>query len=260
MEGRSLRLENDMAELARLAAAIDETCAGVPADVVGHIQLAAEELVTNVLTHGQSTKGLRVDLGLEAGRFTMRFTDWGRPFDPWDRADPEVDGPVEERAIGGLGVLLVKKLMDELHYRHVGRRNVVEVVKVWSATAEGVVGGGRRKMMEIAQEKSGEVLVVAFVGRLDAAGARPAEARLLEAIEAGERRLVLDLQGLEYVSSVGLRSLMTAAKRMKAVDGKIVVCALKPVIEQVFEIAGFDRLFPRYASRAEAVQAQGVAS
>jgi anti-sigma B factor antagonist len=110
--------------------------------------------------------------------------------------------------------------------------------------------------MEIKEEKAGNILTLAIGGRLDAASARPAEERLLQAIESGERRLVLDLQALEYVASVGLRSLMTAAKRMKGVEGRIVVCGLRPAIRQVFEIAGFDRLFESFPTREEAIRAQ----
>ena len=107
--------------------------------------------------------------------------------------------------------------------------------------------------MEIAEERAGNVLIVAFKGRLDASSSSVAEKRLLDRIAAGEHRLVIDLADLDYVSSVGLRVLLLAAKRIKAVQGQIAVCALKPTIATIFDIAGFATLFRIHATREEAV-------
>src|SRR5690606_17261474 len=109
--------------------------------------------------------------------------------------------------------------------------------------------------MTIDEQKTGDILTLALTGRLDAATSKGVEDHVLNAIDGGARRLVLDLSGLEYISSVGLRVFMMAAKRLKVAGGAIVVCGLTPSIQQVFEIAGFNRLFPAYATRAEAVQA-----
>jgi len=106
--------------------------------------------------------------------------------------------------------------------------------------------------MKIAEEKSGDVLVVELRGRLDAATSRDVETFLLQKIDAGDRLLVLDLAGLEYISSIGLRVFMMAAKRVRVVDGKVVVCALQPAIQEVFTIAGFSALFTAFETRAVA--------
>ena len=103
--------------------------------------------------------------------------------------------------------------------------------------------------MQISEDKNGDVLTVALKGRLDAATSKTVEEFLLRKIDAGEKHLVLDLSQLEYISSVGLRVFMMAAKRLKVVQGKIVVCSLTPTIKQVFEIAGFTNLFPMFDSR-----------
>lgn len=108
--------------------------------------------------------------------------------------------------------------------------------------------------MEITEEKTGNVLTVALDGRLDANTAKNVEERILKRIEEGHRQLVVDLARLDYISSVGLRVLMLAAKRLKGGNGSAVVCSLQPSIRQVFEIAGFHTLFRIYDSRAEAVR------
>lgn len=108
--------------------------------------------------------------------------------------------------------------------------------------------------MTIDEQKTGDILTLALTGRLDAATSKGVEDHVLGAIDAGARQLVLDLAGLEYISSVGLRVFMMAAKRLKVSGGAVVVSGLRPSIQQVFEIAGFTRLFPAFATRDEAVK------
>ena len=109
--------------------------------------------------------------------------------------------------------------------------------------------------MEIVEEKLGFVMALALRGRLDATSSKAFEDRLLALIDAGESRLILDLEQLAYVSSVGLRVLILAAKRLKTTNGAIVVCSLQPTIQQVFEIAGFTTLFAVYGTRDDALAA-----
>jgi anti-anti-sigma factor len=111
--------------------------------------------------------------------------------------------------------------------------------------------------MQIVEQKLGTVLAVALAGRLDAATSKTLEDRLLSLIESGEVRFVMDLASLEYISSVGLRVLMLAAKRLRSANGAIVVCALQPTVQQVFEIAGFTTIFRIYATRDLALAEMG---
>ncbi len=106
--------------------------------------------------------------------------------------------------------------------------------------------------MHISEDKNGDVLIVGLKGRLDAATSKTVEEFLLKKIDAGEKLLVLDLAQLDYISSVGLRVFMMSAKRLKVVQGRIVVCSLSVTIQQVFEISGFTTLFPAFDSRDSA--------
>lgn len=108
--------------------------------------------------------------------------------------------------------------------------------------------------MEIFEEKSGDVITFALKGRLDAASSKSTEERILKKIEEGERRLVIDMAEIGYISSVGLRVLMVVAKRLKGLGGKVAICALQPTVKQVFEIAGFLTLFPVFDTREQALQ------
>jgi anti-anti-sigma factor len=108
--------------------------------------------------------------------------------------------------------------------------------------------------MHITEERISEVLTVGLKGRLDAGTSKSVEDFLLKQIDAGDRRFVLDLAHLDYISSVGLRVFMMAAKRLKVVQGRIVVCSLSAPIKEVFEISGFTSLFPMFDDRDAAVK------
>jgi anti-anti-sigma factor len=97
--------------------------------------------------------------------------------------------------------------------------------------------------MDIAETKNGLVLVVAPAGRVDSTTSDALEQALTKAIDAGELRLVVDLDSVGYISSAGLRVLLIVAKRLKTLRGTLVLCALTDPVRQVFDLAGFLPLF-----------------
>jgi anti-anti-sigma factor len=107
--------------------------------------------------------------------------------------------------------------------------------------------------MQIQQDRTGGVLVVAPVGRVDSTTSDALEQALKAALEAGDRRLVVDFSGVEYISSVGLRVLLVVAKRMRGDQGTLVLCALGDAVRQVFDLAGFLPLFSVERTRDLAV-------
>lgn len=108
--------------------------------------------------------------------------------------------------------------------------------------------------MHISEEKIGGVLAVRLSGRLDATTSKSVEDHLVRQIDAGERVFVVDLAHLDYISSIGLRVFMMAAKRLKVLQGRIVVCSMQPPIRQVFEVSGFTTFLPTYADRDAAIK------
>ena len=109
--------------------------------------------------------------------------------------------------------------------------------------------------MDITTEQQGKVVIASLRGRLDAATSRTVEERLQELCSAPDQTLLIDMSELAYISSVGLRVLLTAGKQAKAAGGRIVICAMPPSVAQLFAIAGFNTLFPVYATRADAAKA-----
>lgn len=113
--------------LAALEAAL--RAADLPDVVVLELLLAAEEVLTNVARYAYDDDGaehwVRVTLDRAGADLTLRFADDGRPFDPLAEAPPDLTGPVEQRPIGGLGIHLVRSLVDHAQYARVGGENVL---------------------------------------------------------------------------------------------------------------------------------------
>ena len=132
--GMRLELTNDLSELGAMAEAVEGLCErmGVDEGVVTAINLALEEIVTNVISYAYHDGGdhrILIDVTLMDGVFTARIEDDGVPYDPLARDPPELDVPLEERRIGGLGVHLVKNLMDDVTYVRQHDRNVLTMRK-----------------------------------------------------------------------------------------------------------------------------------
>jgi anti-sigma B factor antagonist len=102
--------------------------------------------------------------------------------------------------------------------------------------------------MDISETKRSGAVVVSVAGRVDAGNAATLEQRLLGLIDGGERRVVVDCAGLDYISSAGLRALLVAVKRLKGTGGKMALGSLKDDIREVFDIAGFSAILSVYPS------------
>jgi anti-sigma regulatory factor (Ser/Thr protein kinase) len=97
------------------------------------LNVALDELLANALSHGRTGLdpcSVTVEAQLEEKRVTVTVTDDGTPFDPFGQDAPDTALPVEERPIGGLGLHLVRQLMDQVSYHRRGGHNVVVLVKV----------------------------------------------------------------------------------------------------------------------------------
>ncbi len=108
--------------------------------------------------------------------------------------------------------------------------------------------------MELNFKTEGGLTIVALKGRVDAVTAPEFEKKMIEAIEKGDRKILLNMAGLEYISSAGLRSILTIAKRLKAENGEIFFAELKGAVEEVFKISGFNSIFKVFESEKTALE------
>jgi anti-anti-sigma factor len=98
--------------------------------------------------------------------------------------------------------------------------------------------------MEITQQEENGIVTIAIEGRLDADSSPEAEKVVREALEGQTTRVLFNLGALEYLSSAGLRVLLSAAKEMRRRDGKIALCSLNEFVKEIFEVSGFQSLIP----------------
>ena len=120
--------------------------------------------------------------------------------------------------------------------------------------------------MEITERKTADIVTLCVSGKLDTTTAKTFEDKILGQIESGDRRFIVDLAQLDYISSAGLRVFALAAKRHNSAKGKIVLCGLKKTIpyntlnrtqdpvREAFDIAGFSSIFSTYGSHDDAIR------
>lgn len=112
--------------------------------------------------------------------------------------------------------------------------------------------------MELSSLRFADAVVAAPVGRIDhalAARLQPALAPMIEAASKSRGALVLDFSGVPYISSMGLRVLMIAAKELRAHGARIAVAAMQPVVAEIFDIARFGHVVDVFPSVHDALQA-----
>ena len=112
---------------------LEENLIGCPIKLLMQTQLAVEEIFVNIAHYAYKDKTGEVcvscELDKEKNLFTIIFEDTGIPFDPLKREDPDVTASAEERDIGGLGIFLTKKLMDEVSYENKDGKNILTLMK-----------------------------------------------------------------------------------------------------------------------------------
>ena len=130
---RNLTIETRLEELTRLSTAVEDLGEqdNWPPTLVGKVNLALEELATNTINHGhdEGVHEISFAFNLTDEALTIEMVDDGKPFNPLTEAPtPDINAPIDERPIGGLGVLLVRSLMDECSYRREEDRNHLTLV------------------------------------------------------------------------------------------------------------------------------------
>ena len=98
--------------------------------------------------------------------------------------------------------------------------------------------------MEITHKEESGILFVAIKGWLDGLHISNAERSINELLERGSDRLLFDFSELEYLSSGGLRVVLSAAKEIKRREGRMALCAMQGYVKEIFEVSGFTSLIP----------------
>lgn len=131
---KTLIIQNEINELNKLAQFIEELGdeLQLAPDLIFNLNLVLEEAVSNIILYAypkQMGKEISVQVDFSGQSLIFTLTDAGKPFDPTQAAEADITLSAEERPIGGLGIFLIKQIMNEVEYQRVEGRNVFTLKK-----------------------------------------------------------------------------------------------------------------------------------
>lgn len=109
-------------------------------------------------------------------------------------------------------------------------------------------------VVDLKEDKCGEILVLHLTGRLDAISTPDIERKIFEYINAGQGKIVIDFAGVDYISSAGMRMLLSTTKKLKGLQGHLVLCAITTNVMDIFKMSGFDHILELTETQEEALK------
>jgi anti-sigma regulatory factor (Ser/Thr protein kinase) len=127
-------IENRVEELAVLFENIEQTAEiwELPVPLMMNINLVLEEAVSNVIFYAfedELKHEIKISISLKDNLLTIEITDDGKPFDPTSLKQPDISLDAEDRPIGGLGIFLISKIMNEVHYTRKNENDILTLYK-----------------------------------------------------------------------------------------------------------------------------------
>ena len=107
--------------------------------------------------------------------------------------------------------------------------------------------------MDVVVEEKGEIIIVRVKGRLDAASSPQLEQKINSIIDGGHFKILLDFSSVEYLSSAGMRLMLSVSKKLKSLEGKVVACSLNDEVMEVIKMAGFNQVIEFYPNEADSL-------
>lgn len=131
---KSILLKNDISEISRIAGfveALGEELSWTP-DLVFNLNLVLEEAVTNIIMYAypkDEHENIYLSAQLHQGSIVFVLTDTGKAFDPTQAPDADISLDADDRPIGGLGIFLIRQIMNEVSYQRIEGKNVLTLEK-----------------------------------------------------------------------------------------------------------------------------------
>ena len=107
---------------------------------------------------------------------------------------------------------------------------------------------------DIKEEIKDGILIVRIRGRLDSLSSPNVEKKICESIDNGQSKILLDMSGVTYLSSTGLRMLFSTTKKVRAFSGRVALCSTTPNVLEVLKISGFDHTLDLYSTEDDALK------
>lgn len=111
-----------------------------------------------------------------------------------------------------------------------------------------------QELLNLQKEKKGDVIILRIKGRLDAVSTSSAEREVFDIINNGQNKLLLNFAEVDYLSSAGMRMLLSTTKKLKTLSGKLVVCSVSTNVMDVLKMSGFDHVIELSKSEEEGLR------
>lgn len=227
-------------------------------DAVFHCQMAVDEACTNVIEHAYGEEGvgnIEIMCLVEPGRCTIRIVDHGKPFDPTVVPVPKASTNLEDIRPGGIGLHLMRQLMDEVRFEFTEQGNSLTMVKnspkpVASTTPTGI---------KVRQDKR-DIWVIEPKGQVDSSVAGDLDVVMSDVIDQGHTQLIVDMADVTYISSRGLKALVSGWRKAQDRGGTFAICSVAPRVQSIVETIGFNQIFDIYPTLDDALNAVAAGS
>ena len=134
---KELKIKASIENLERVIAFVDEELEQSDCSMKTQMQIdvAVEEIFVNIASYAYSPETgdtvIRMETTENSSKVSITFSDRGIPYDPLEREDPDVTLSAEERPVGGLGIFMVKKSMDDMFYEYKDGQNILTIIKTF---------------------------------------------------------------------------------------------------------------------------------
>jgi anti-sigma B factor antagonist len=238
MEGEALTLPVRLESLARAREFIRSEAgrASLPEDRIFDLVLATDEACSNLIEHGhipETTADFSLAFAFDGRIAEVLICDTGLAFDPADRPSLDLSAP-EDKEPGGLGWHLIMQSVDAVEYQTGPDGNQLTLKKLREPDPR-----RRDTVLEIDMDQTTAVTVARVTGTVDSLTAPDLLTAFEQEIDAGSDRMVVDLSGVDYMSSAGLRSLLGAVKKARSAGGDLRLAAPQPNVFRVLDMSGF---------------------
>lgn len=238
---KEITIENKINEIEKVSQYLEEIGLSLqfPSEITMSINLAIEEAVTNIIRHayptGKSGK-ITLRINIKSDALVFLIIDDGISFDPTLREDTENFGSLEQNLIKKLGFSLIPRTMDVVEYHTIGSENHLTLTK-------NINTNFRSGTLKTNLCKIEGVTILAIEGRLDTVNAAEFNTAIQPLLTDPAPNLIINCEGMTYISSSGLRSFIMLQKSVYQHDGELVIEAMKPEIKKIFDMTGCSSLF-----------------
>jgi anti-anti-sigma factor len=228
--------------------------AALDREVTYALKLAADEICSNIIEHGyrgMAEGPIEITLSVNDEEACLVITDRGHPFPPEGAGEPNLDSDWATRPVGGLGWHLVRQVVDRFEYStDPVDGNRLRLYKHLPASQNTETQG---EGMDITVEHQNSSVVVKVTGSIDSLTAANLSEALSKEIEAGARQMVVDMSGVDYTSSAGLRALLGSVKLARHHGGDFRLAGVQKFVFKVLELSGFTSILKSFDSVDEAL-------